>query len=115
MSLARSALYSLPVGLIAFPVKELDQLRDIGIHQVNAQHVAGLGPHPHDEIFRADTVDNQETAVVASNRERSGAILHTLTYHDTAYTGKTSMVYHLNLNYIAVYKGEVGVRAAQAR
>ena len=79
MSLVRSALYGLSAGLIVFPNQEFHQLLDIGIHQVNAQHVAGLGPHPHDEIFRADTVDNQETAVVASNRERSGAILHTLT------------------------------------
>ena len=28
--------YGLPMGLIVFPVKEIDQLFDIGIHQVNA-------------------------------------------------------------------------------
>ena len=104
-----------PVGLIVFPVKKLHQLLDIGIRQVNAQNLASVGPHADDEIYRADTVDNKETTVVTSNRESSGAICHTLSYHDTAYTGKTSMVYRLDLNYIAVYKGEVWVRAAQAR
>jgi len=104
-----------PVGLIVFPVKKLHQLLDIGIRQVNAQNLASVGPHADNEIRPTNRVDNEETTVVTSNREPSGAILHTLTYHDTAYTGKTSMVYHLNLNYIAVYKGEVGVRAAQAR
>ena len=104
-----------PVGLIVFPVKKLHQLLDIGIRQVNAQNLASVGPHADNEIRPTNRVDNEETTVVTSNREPSGAILHTLTYHDTAYTGKTSMVYHLNLNYIAVYKGEVWVRAAQAR
>ena len=104
-----------PVGLIVFPVKKLHQLLDIGIRQVNAQNLASVGPHADNEIRPTNRVDNEETTVVTSNREPSGAILHTLTYHDTAYTGKTSMVYRLDLNYIAVYKGEVGVRAAQAR
>ena len=55
----------------------------------------------NDEIYRADTVDDKETTVVTSNRESSGAICHTLSYHDTAYTGKTSMVYHLDVICIA--------------
>ena len=55
----------------------------------------------NDEIHPADTVDNKETTVVATEREPPGAILHTLMQHDTPHTGKTSMVYHLDVICIA--------------
>ena len=52
-----------------FSGKELHELLDIGVHQINAQHLASVRPHTDDEIPAADTVDNKEITIVASNRE----------------------------------------------
>ena len=57
------------MGLIVFSGKELHELHDVGVHQVNAQHIAPVGPHADDDIHAANPVDNQKTTVVASNRE----------------------------------------------
>ena len=69
VSLVRSALCGLRVGLIVFPGYELNQLLDVDIREVNAQHLASVGPQADDELHPADTVDNKETTVVASDRE----------------------------------------------
>lgn len=62
--------------LILFPREELHHLLDVGTHQVNAEHLAGVSPHPEDDICPANPIDDEETSVVASNREPSDAILH---------------------------------------
>ena len=69
VSLVRSALCGLRVGLIVFPGYELNRLLDVDIREVNAQHLASVGPQADDELHPADTVDNKETTVVASDRE----------------------------------------------
>ena len=45
------------------------QLLDVDIREVNAQHLASVGPQPDDQLHPADPVDNKETNVVASDRE----------------------------------------------
>jgi len=45
------------------------QLLDVDIREVNAQHLASVGPQPDDQLHPADPVDNKETTVVASDRE----------------------------------------------
>src|SRR4029077_8233822 len=45
------------------------QLLDVDIREVNAQHLASVGPQPDDQLHPADLVDNKETTVVASDRE----------------------------------------------
>ena len=48
------------------PVRELMLIMP---REVNAQHLASVGPQADDELHPADTVDNKETTVVASDRE----------------------------------------------
>jgi hypothetical protein len=50
------------------------QLLDVDIREVNAQHLASVGPHTNDDIHIADTIDKQEATVLAPNREPLGAI-----------------------------------------
>ena len=57
------------MGLLVFPGKELHELLDVRIHQINAHHLASVGPHADDKIYPGNTIDNQETTVVASDRE----------------------------------------------
>jgi hypothetical protein len=64
----QSSLLCLPTSLILLSGNELDHLLDVAIYQVNAQHLAGVGPHPDDEIYAGDTINNQIAAVVASDR-----------------------------------------------
>ena len=47
----------------------LNQLLYVDIREVNAQHLAIVRPQADDELHPADTVDNKETTVVASDRE----------------------------------------------
>jgi hypothetical protein len=69
--------YDLLAGLIAFPHEELHHLLDVGMHEINAQHLAGVGSHADDDIYAANTIKDKETAVVTTNSEPSDAILHT--------------------------------------
>src|SRR5262249_1406617 len=39
----------------------LNQLLDVDIREVNAQHLASVGSQADDELHPADTVDNKET------------------------------------------------------
>ena len=48
------------------------------VHQINAHHLASVGPHADDKIYPGNTIDNQETTVVASDREPLGTISHML-------------------------------------
>jgi hypothetical protein len=41
----------------------------LGFHQVNAQHLAGVGSHADDDIHAADAIEDEKTTVVASDRE----------------------------------------------
>jgi hypothetical protein len=68
--------YDLTIGLIVFPAQELHELLDVDIHQINAQHLPSVGPHADNEIRPANTIENQKAAVVTSDREPLGAILH---------------------------------------
>ena len=68
--------YDLTIGLIVFAAQELHELLDVGVDQINAQHLASVGPHADDDIQVADTIDNKEATVVASNRQPLGAIFH---------------------------------------
>ena len=57
------------IGLIGFSAQELHELLNVGVHQINAHHLASVGPHADDKIYPGNTIDNQETTVVASDRE----------------------------------------------
>jgi len=41
-----------------FSGNELHHLLDVPIHQIDAEHLTGMGSDANDEIYAADTIDN---------------------------------------------------------
>ena len=74
----REALTFCRARLSAFPREKLHKLLDIIIPQVDAQNLAGVGPHPEKVVRHIDPIDDEQGTIVPANDEPPCLSFHRL-------------------------------------